>query len=273
MLPREPEFARQVLADEVAIQQRDLPAAVLEQLGHQCPRHGRLAGTGETGEEHREALLVARRVGPPEFRHHLGEGEPLGNLQSLLQPPADFRAGDVQDLLVGLRFLGGDVLRALLHIDHFAKRHHADVEFLGEVAHELLRFVGAIEGFALRVLAGAGMVPPDDEMRAAVVLADDGVPEGLARARHAHGKVQQRERRGLFRVLLQHVLVAAHPRVVVHVTRPGQSDHRLDQQVGFDLAGRAEGQLLVRAVQRIAGLEGHDLAPAELAEPSPEFGR
>jgi hypothetical protein len=30
--------------------------------------------------------------------------------------------------------------------------------------------------------------------------------------------------------------------------------------------GGAEGQFLVRAVQRVAGLEGHDLAPAELAE-------
>jgi hypothetical protein len=40
----------------------------------------------------------------------------------------------------------------------------------------------------------------------------------------------------------------------------------VDQQVGLRLLGGAEGQFLVRAVQRVAGLEGDDLAPAELAE-------
>jgi hypothetical protein len=38
------------------------------------------------------------------------------------------------------------------------------------------------------------MVAADDEMGQAVVAADDAVPDRLARAGHAHGKVQQRQR-------------------------------------------------------------------------------
>jgi hypothetical protein len=67
-------------------------------------------------------------------------------------------------------------------------------------------------------------------------------------------------------ILVEHRLVAAHPGEVVDVARLGQADDRMDQQVGLGLLGGAEGQLLVRAVQRVAGLERDDLAPAELAE-------
>ena len=40
----------------------------------------------------------------------------------------------------------------------------------------------------------------------------------------------------------------------------------VDEKVRLRLAGGAEGQLLVRPVQRVAGLEGDDPPPAELAE-------
>ena len=73
------------------------------------------------------------------------------------------------------------------------------------------------------------------------------------------------------RVLVQHRLVAAHAGEVVDVARLGQAHDRVDQQVGLRFAGGAEGQFLVRAVQRVAGLEGDDLAPAQLAEIGAQF--
>ncbi len=48
--------------------------------------------------------------------------------------------------------------------------------------------------------------------------------------------------RGLLRVLLEDVLVAAHARVVIDIAGLGHADHRVDQQVGLDLTGGAERQ-------------------------------
>ena len=60
---------------------------------------------------------------------------------------------------------------------------------------------------------------------------------------------------------------------MVDVAGLGHADDRVDQQVGLRLAGGAEGQLLMRAVQRVAGLEGDDPAPAELAEEGAQLVR
>ena len=103
-------------------------------------------------------------------------------------------------------------------------------------------------------------------MGQAVVAADDAVPDRLARAAHAHGKVQQAQMRGRGRVFVQHCLIAAHAGEVVHIARLGHADDRMDQQVGLCLARGAEGQFLMGTVQRVAGLESDDAAPAQLAE-------
>ncbi len=60
---------------------------------------------------------------------------------------------------------------------------------------------------------------------------------------------------------------------MVHIAGLGHADHRVDQQVRFDLAGCKMRDLLVCAVHRVAGLERHHLAPAELLEARPHFGR
>src|SRR5690606_36715410 len=61
MLLREAELTRQVLAHDVAVEQRDRPAAHLHELDHQRICDRRLAGARKAGEEHREALLVPPR--------------------------------------------------------------------------------------------------------------------------------------------------------------------------------------------------------------------
>jgi hypothetical protein len=73
--------------------------------------------------------------------------------------------------------------------------------------------------------------------------------------------------------MLEHVLVAAHPRVVVDVAGPCHADDGMQQQVGFGLARGAQRELLVRAMHGIACLERDDLAPAQLAETPAQLGR
>ena len=72
------------------------------------------------------------------------------------------------------------------------------------------------------------------------------------------------KRRRLLGIGLDQVLVAAHAREVIDVAGLRHADDGMDQQVRLDLLRRAERELLVRAVHRIARLERDDAAPAEL---------
>ena len=67
------------------------------------------------------------------------------------------------------------------------------------------------------------------------------------------------------RIFVDHRLIAAHAGEMVHVAGFRHADNRVDQQVGLCFLGGAEGQFLMRAVQRVAGLERHNLGPAEFA--------
>jgi len=141
------------------------------------------------------------------------------------------------------------------------------------LAIQLLRIVGAVERIALAVVARAGVIASDDEVGAPVVLPDDRVPQRLPRARHAHGEVEQAQGGRLVGVLVQDVLVAANTGEVIDVAGLGHADHRVNQQIRLHFACSPERQLLVGAVQRVAGLEGDHLAPALLPEPASQLGR
>ena len=62
------------------------------------------------------------------------------------------------------------------------------------------------------------------------------------------------------------MLVAAHPDEVVDVAGLGQADHRVEQKVGLGDLRRALGQLLMRPMHRVAGLERDHPRPAPLLE-------
>ena len=156
-----------------------------------------LPGAGEAGEEDGEALPVARRVGAAQLLDHLGEREPVRDLQPFLQAAAQLGAGEREhrlarlDLVLGARTGRGSASRPV------RERHHRDVELVLVLREQLLGGVGAVEGLAGAVVAGAGMVAADDQVGAAVVLADDRVPERLARAGHAHGQRQDETKSSL----------------------------------------------------------------------------
>ena len=178
------------------------------------------------GEEHGEALLAARWRGAAQLFHHLGEGEPVGDLQPLAQAAAQFGARNVEDrhLVLVEDLVGGFVLGAFLHVDHVLEVDHLDADLFLVLPEQVLRVVGAVEILARAVLAGARVVAADDEMRAAMIGADQPVPDRLARAGHAHREVQQGHGGGRLRVLVQHRLVAAHAGEVIHVAGLGHAD-------------------------------------------------
>ena len=75
------------------------------------------------------------------------------------------------------------------------------------------------------------------------------------------------------RVFVKHGLVAAHAGEVIHVARLGHANNRMDEKVRLRFFRGAEGQFLMRAVEWVAGLEGHNLAPTKLAEIGAQFVR
>ena len=132
---------------------------------------------------------------------------------------------------------------------------------------ELLSVVRTVEGSAARVDAGAGVVAADDEVIRAVVSPNQGVPHGLTWTGHAHGQRQQRQDdpvRGV--IALGEGAIGPHPGVVIHVAGSRQTDAGVQQQRAIDRRQRALGELLVNAVQRVARLEGDDVAVPGSAE-------
>ena len=136
-----------------------------------------------------------------------------------------------------------------------------------------MRVIRPVERSAAGIIAGPGVVSPDDEMRATVVLPDDRVPHCLARAAHAHRQRQQRKLGRVLRVAGQQRLITADSRVMVNITRLGHSNHRMNQEVCLHLLGRPQCKLLMRPMHRVARLKRHHLTPSELGEGFPQFHR
>ena len=129
-----------------------------------------------------------------------------------------------------------------------------------DVVEDPLRVVGAV------VVTDARVVTADDEVRAAVVAADDRVQHRLTRAGVVHLARVDAEHHVIGVVVVVHQdLVAAHPHVSGDVALLGLADQRVDVQPVADLE-RGLGEVLVRPVDRVAGLEGDDPLPAAVGE-------
>ncbi len=269
---REAELAGEILPHEVAIEDCDRAAAEFEELGEEHVGDRALAGAAEAGEEHGEALPGSGRMAAAELFHHFIIGEPVGDLGAAGQAVAEFSATDVERFLALGDFVDGIVRLFVGDIDHEFEVDHFDAELFLVLLHKLLGVVGAVKRLAAFVAAGTGVIAADDEVRAAMVLADDRVPDGFARTAHAHGQRQQRQVRSVLRVVGHERLVAADARVVIDVARLRHADDRVDEEVGFFILRGAEGELVMCAVHRIAGLESNDLPPTALGELFAQLG-
>ena len=261
-------------ADHIAVQQGHLTAAFQQQRGQDFSGGG-LARTAQTGEPDADALAVARRVHLLQDFGGFLAGEPLGQQLALGQVFfAHLGAGDVEGSGAFGYLVDFFVAVLVRQVNQFFEFDRFDADFAGILGHHQLRFVRAVERAALAVIARTGVVAADDQVVGAVIAADDGVPDGLARAGHAHGQREQAQHgAALFVVVLVQGAVDAHAGVVVHVAGLGQADHRVDQQAAADFLGRPLGQFFVDAVHRVAGLEGDHVAVAHLFQGGANFGR
>ena len=117
------------------------------------------------------------------------------------------------------------------------------------------------------------MVTPDDEVRCAEVLTDDRMPNGLARAGHAHGKGEEGKVTHAVRVLRHDGLVHTDAGVVVDVAWFSQTNNWVDEDVRLTLACSTDRQLTVCTMHRVAGLESDNTTPSEFLEMCTELSR
>ena len=258
----ETELGGEVLPHEVAVEHGDRAAADFEEFGHEHVGDGGFAAAGKSAEEDREALLVARREAATQLRRDFRIGEPARDVATFVEAIAQLGAGKVEDAGILRHFVSREIFILVLEVDHHLERHQGDADFLFVFREELLGFVRSVERLAVGILARTGMVAADDEVGAAVVFANERVPDGFARAAHAHGKGDEGELGGAGRIFPDKELIAADAGEVIDVAGLGHADDGMDEEAGFDLLRGAEGELDVRAVHRVAGLEGDDAAPA-----------
>src|SRR5450631_431582 len=229
MLFRESEFARQMLAHQIAIEQSDWTSAHLQKLRDQSIRNGRFARSRKSGEENGDTLLVPWWIAAAQFLHYFRISEPRRNFAAFVEPLAQFRARDVEYLRALRHFIGWDVSVFVLQIHHHLEGNHLDAHFRFMLLEQFLSVVRAVEVLAVRIFSRTGMIAADDEVRAAVVLAYQAVPNRLARSAHAHGQRQHGEFDRAVRVLREQQLVAAGAHEIIDVARLGHTDRGMDQ--------------------------------------------
>jgi hypothetical protein len=148
-----------------------------------------------------------------------------------------------------------------------------DAELVTVLLDGVLCVVRTVEVLTLAVAAGTGVVTADDEVGSTVVLADNGVPDGLTRTTHTHSQRKQTEDGHAVGVAVHDGLVDTDTGEVVNVTGLGETDDGVDKHVGLSGAGSNDGQLTVSAVHGVTGLESDNLGPAELLEVGADLSR
>lgn len=266
VLAREAELGGELGADGVAEEERDAAASLLVKGDVQSAGNGVLAGVGVAGQEDGETLLVAGRVGLAEDLDNLRVGEPFGDVSASAQTLAELGTGDVE-LAGGLGDLvDGLVLVGVGEVGHHLEGNDLDAELVTVLLDGVLGVVRAVEVLTLAVAAGTGVVTADNEVGGTMVLADDGVPDGLTGTTHTHSQRKQTENGHAVGVAVHDGLVNADTGEVVNVTGLGKTNDGVDEDVGLSGASSDDSQLTVSAVHGVTGLESDNLGPAELLE-------
>ena len=216
---------------------------------------------------------MPRRIAAPQLLHDFRIGKPAGNVAAFVQALAQLCPGDVQHARPFRDLVGGEILVLIFEVDHHVEGHHGDADVGLVLLEEFLGFVGAVERLAVGVFARTGVIAAHDEVGATVILANQCVPDGLARPAHAHGQRQQRKFDRSRRILGREQLITTNTGEVIHVAGFGHAHHGMDQKAGFHLLGGAEGKLLMGAMHGIARLKGDDAAPAQASEFGAKFRR
>ena len=271
VLTAEAQLRGELVADSVTQQEGDGASTLLVQGDLQSTGDGVLARVHVTSKEDGETLERTRGARLAQDLDNLGVGEPFGDVSTGAQTLTQLGTGNVKgadisgDLVLGLVLVDVRAVGDLLELDDL------DTQLALVLLDGVLSVVGAVEVLALGVLTGTGVVTANNEVGGAMVLPDDGVPDGLTGTTHTHGQGQETQDGHTVGVTGEESLVGTDTGEVVNVTGLGKTDNGVDQDVGLVGAGGTDGQLTVSSVHGVSGLESDNSGPAELVEVDTEL--
>ena len=271
VLTAEAQLRGELVADSVTQQEGDGASTLLVQGDLQSTGDGVLARVHVTSKEDGETLERTRGARLAQDLDNLGVGEPFGDVSTGAQTLTQLGTGNVKgadisgDLVLGLVLVDVRAVGDLLELDDL------DTQLALVLLDGVLSVVGAVEVPALGVLTGTGVVTANNEVGGAMVLPDDGVPDGLTGTTHTHGQGQETQDGHTVGVTGEESLVGTDTGEVVNVTGLGKTDNGVDQDVGLVGAGGTDGQLTVSSVHGVSGLESDNSGPAELVEVDTEL--
>ena len=95
------------------------------------------------------------------------------------------------------------------------------------------------------------MIPAYDEMRSAVILPDDSMPNRFSRPAHAHGQRKEAEDSHTIGITRQNGLVYPNAGEVVDIARLGQADDGMNEYICLSGTSGADGKLSMSAMHWI----------------------
>src|SRR6476659_3130887 len=220
---------------------------------HELPGHG-------------APVLLPVRV--DEDLRDLGPGELDGRHVTVAEHLTNLRPREEHAILRPVRArLRARHRAAYVAPERVLEEHRLDVELMRfELVEDELRVVRAV------VVADSRVVAADDEVRAAVVLTADRVPDGLARTCIAHRRWEGGEQHAVARVVaVEERPVAVDTHVDWDVIRLRVAHERVYEEA-VDGLERHLREVFVRAMDRVPGLEPDDPLPSALAEDPPRLG-
>lgn len=271
VLAAEAQLGREFVTDGVTQEQGDGTTTLLVQGDLQSTGNGVLARVHVTGQEDGETLVSTRGARLAQDLDNLGVGEPLGDVSTGTQALTELGTGDVEGADISGDLVLGPVLVDVGAVGDLLEFHNFDTQLALVLLDSVLGIIRAVEVLALGVLTGTGMVTTNDEVGRTMVLPDDGVPDSLTGTTHTHGQGQETQDGHPVGVSGEESLVGTDTGEVVNVTGLGETDDRVDEDVGLLGAGRTDGQLTVSSVHRVSGLESDNSGPAELVEVDTEL--
>lgn len=266
VLAGEAQLGGELVADGVTQQQGDGTTTLLVQGNLQSTGDSVLAGVHVASQEDGETLGGARWVGLAQNFDNLGVREPLGNMGTGAQTTAELGTGDVEGLDASGDLVNGAVLVGIGEVGDHLEFDNLDAELILVLLDGVLSIVGTVEILALGVGTRTGVVTTNNEVGSTMVLADDGVPDGLTGTTHTHGQTEETQDGHAVGVTGKERLVCADTGEVVNVTGLGQTDNRVNQDIGLAGTSRADSQLTVSTVHGVTGLESDDAGPAQFVE-------
>ena len=110
------------------------------------------------------------------------------------------------------------------------------------------------------------MISSNNEVCRAKVFPDNCMPHSLPRARHAHSKGKECKLTHAIGIFGHDGFVDTYTSIVIDIPGFGETDDRVNENIGLSLTGSPDGKFTVGPVHWVASLEGDNFAPRKLFE-------